>query len=313
MVPLPQVTVEVKTPQYELVSRFCGAKYWEEQYDALFAPDLTVDFPHAPPGMLQHLDRFEFDAFRFWLRHTVREMEQVGEVTIIPTTDPDLFFAVRFCRGRVYWAKRECEYANEHAMKIQVRDGRIAYYKDYFNPLAFYRALDIVLPAFTYDPDPDAPCCRMEPGVPSQLTPEHNRRRVHDNFLNPINFDAALEPIYAADIVMVCPNVPYSMPERYEGKDFDVENKWMFEVCTEMVGPEHTPAYESADGKWLILEENCYLHSLWSGHDGHYTQRELYMAYMEEGKIKHFRVYFNPINKFSSMNQSVPSFPYFNF
>ena len=61
------------------------------------------------------------------------------------------------------------------------------------------------------------------------------------------------------------------------------------------------------------MEANCYLRTLWSGHEGHYTQRELYMAYLVDGKISHFRVYFNSLNKFSSMNQSVPSFPYFNF
>ena len=103
------------------------------------------------------------------------------------------------------------------------------------------------------------------------------------------------------------------MPETYRGAEFDIENKWMFEMCVDMVGPETTPSYLSSDGKWLLVEANCYLRTLWSGHEGHYTQRELYMAYLVDGKISHFRVYFNSLNKFSSMNQSVPSFPYFNF
>lgn len=312
MVPLPKAEF-TPTPQAEPVVRFCSALFWEESYDDLFSDRLTVDFPHAPPGMLQHLDRFEFDAFRFWLRNTVREMEVVDRPTIIPTADPELFWAVRFTRGRVYWALRECDYANEHAMMIRVQEGKIVYLKDYFNPLAFYRALNIELPAFRYDPDPNAENCRMPEGEPSRLTEAANRQRVYDNFVNPINFDSSLESIYASDIVMVCPNVPYSMPEAYSGVDFDIENKWMFEVCLDMVGPETTPAYQSPDGKWLMVEANCYLRTLWSGHQGHYTQRELYMVYLVDGKISHFRVYFNPINKFSSMNQSVPSFPYFNF
>ncbi len=312
MVFLPKVDYP-STPQTELVRRFCANHFWEERWDELFAPDLVVDFPHAPPGMLQHLDRFEFDAFRFWLRNTVRELENVTEPTIIPTTDENVVWAVRFTKGRVYWALRECDYANEHAVMFRIRDGRIVYMKDYFNPLAFYRALNIELPAFRYDPDPDAENTRMPEGVPSRLTVEQNARRVYDNFVNPINFDSALEPIYASDIVMVCPNVPYSMPETYRGIDFDIENKWMFEMCVDMVGPETTPSYLSPDGKWLLVEANCYLRTLWSGHEGHYTQRELYMAYLVDGKISHFRVYFNSLNKFSSMNQSVPSFPYFNF
>ncbi len=67
------------------------------------------------------------------------------------------------------------------------------------------------------------------------------------------------------------------MPETYRGADFDIENKWMFEMCVDMVGPETTPSYLSPDGKWLLVEANCYLRTLWSGHEGHYTQRELYI------------------------------------
>lgn len=311
LIPLPEMAAEGRTPQYRLVWQFCTAPFWEERFDGLFAPELVADFPHAPPGMLQHMDRFEFDAFRFWLRHTVRHLE--AESVLLPTTDPETFWAVRFVRGQVYWAKRECSYANEHAMLIRLREGRIVYMKDYCNPLAFYRALGVELPAFRYDPDPDAPMVRMPEGAHSALTEQENVRRVLANFVNPIDFDPGLEPIYANDIVMVCPNAPYSMPEAYMGTDFDVENKWMFEHCVDMVAPDSTPYYWSVDGRWLIIEANCYLRTLWSGHEGHYIQRELYMVYLERGKIRHFRVYFNPINKFSSMNQSVPSFPYFNF
>jgi ketosteroid isomerase-like protein len=312
MISLPKPQ-RVDSPNAALVERFCNALYWEEAYADLFAPDVVVDFPHAPPGMLQHLDSFEFGAFCYWLRNTVRELHLVEEPTIIPTTDPNVFWAVRFTQGKVYWALRECDYANEHAMLIRIKEGKISYVKDYFNPLAFYRALNIELPAFRYDPDPVADNTRMPEGAVSALSEEVNRQRVIDNFTNPINFDSSLEPIYASDILMVCPNVPYSMLEGYSGVDFDIENQWMFQTCVDMVDPDVVPSYQSPDGKWLMVEANCYLRTLWSGHEGHYTQRELYIVYLENGKIKHFRVYFNPINKFSSMNQSVPSFPYFNF
>ena len=52
----------------------------------------------------------------------------------------------------------------------------------------------------------------------------------------------------------------------------------------------------------------------WSNKEGHYTQRELQIVHLDQqGKIDHFRVYFNPVCKFHSMNQSIPSFPYFNY
>ena len=311
-IPLPHAE-EIDSPQYRLVRRFLTEPFWQDAFDGLFDPNIIVDFPHAPPGMLQHLDAFEFSAFRFWLRNTILEMEPAAALTILPTGDPNRFWAVRHSRGRVCWAKKNCRYENEHAVLIEVCDGKIAYIKDYFNPLAFYEALDIQLPAFRYDPKPQAENTRMPEGMGSRLTEAENRQRVMDNFLNPINFDASLEPIYTSDVQMVCPNVPYSMPMVYEGKDFDVENQWMFEVCTDMVSPQQVPYDLSPDGKWLVIQANCYLATHWSGHEGHYTQRELYIAYLCGGKIQHFRVYFNPVNKFSSMNQMIPSFPYFNF
>ena len=131
-----------------------------------------------------------------------------AEAVILPTTDPESCWAVRFAKGRVHWAKRDCAYANEHALLIRLREERIVYLKDYFNPLAFYRALDLELPAFRYDPNPDAPMVRMPAGVSSALTEEENIQRVLANFINPIDFDPGLESIYANDIVMVCPNAP---------------------------------------------------------------------------------------------------------
>ena len=96
MVPLPYIPRPEAHPQDQLAGRFCLGKFWEESFDQLLSPDLVVDFPHAPPGMLQHMDRFEFDAFRFWLRNTVRELEVLPESAVLPTTDPEVFWAVRF-------------------------------------------------------------------------------------------------------------------------------------------------------------------------------------------------------------------------
>ncbi len=64
----------------------------------------------------------------------------------------------------------------------------------------------------------------------------------------------------------------------------------------------------------IIVESYGYGRTTWSNCDGHYFQRELQLVHLDtEGKVDHFRVYFNCLNKFNSMNQSVPSFPYFNF
>lgn len=315
MVPVPKLRPFEKTEGYLLVERFCTSPFWEEEYDDLFAPNLVVDFPHAPPGMLQHLTAFEFSAFRYWLRNTVRKMETVGGITIIPTTDPDIFWAIRMCAGEVYWAKKECKYENEHAILLHVRDGKLTYIKDYFNPIKFYDAMGIILPAYIFDPEDEPKAInRMPEGAVSRFSEEENVRRAVMNFANPIEFDDQGESIYATDVELVCPQVPYSMPELFVGKEFDTQTDWMFVACPEWnTTPESATLYLTPDPNIIIVESIGYGRTTWSKTDGHYTQRELQICFLENGKVKHFRVYFNPMNKFSSMNQSIPSFPYFNF
>lgn len=315
MYPVPKVHIPTKTDNYDLVQKFCNANFWEEQYRDLFTDDVAVDFPHAPPGMLQHLSSFEFlEAFRWWLRNTVRTMAPICEPTIIPTTDPNVFWAIRFCKGTVYWAQKECAYQNEHAIKITIRDGKIAALKDYFNAIEFYNALGISLPGYIFDPKEEAPSVRMPEGQPSKLSPELNRKRAIDNFVNPIEFDASLESIYTSDVTMVCPYVPFNMPEVYQGASFDTQTDWMFYACPEWTTPDESVGYyQSVDPNVIIVESEGYGRTTWSHKNGHYHQRELQIVFLEQEKVKHFRVYFNSMNKFASMNQMIPSFPYMNF
>lgn len=313
MVPLPKVHQVVENDQYALVKEYCTKPFWENEYDRLFDEQIVVDFPHAPPGFYQHLSAFEFGAFRYWLRHTVLEWENTAEPTVIQTKDPNVIWAVHFCKARVRWAKRECEYRNEHAVLFHLENGKIRAVKDYFNPIRFYDALGIVLPGFVFDTVEDWPSTRMPEGGASKFTREQNVRRAFANFANPIDVDGDPEPIYATDVVEVCPNAPYGMTEEYDGKRFDVQTEWMFRTVPEWNSDPHCPCYECLDPNVIVVESDGYGHTLWSNSDGHYTQRELQIVFLKDGKVSHFRVYFNPLCKFASMNQFIPTFPYFNF
>lgn len=313
MVPLPQVKNVIENEQYALVREYCENPFWQEQYDRLFDEKLVVDFPHAPPGFYQHFSAFEFGFFRYWLRNIIIEWQPQGEPTIIQTKDPNVLWAVYFSRAKMKLAKRPCDYHNEHAVRFTIRDGRIAHIKDYFNPLRFYDALDIRLPAFVYDPVASGPSTRMPPDGKSKFTLEQNMQRAFANFANPIDVDGDPEPIYAEDVLEVCPNAPYSMTETYSGASFDVQTEWMFRTVPEWNSDPNNPSYEALDPDVIVVESDGYGHTLWSGEDGHYCQRELQIVFLSNGKVKHFRVYFNPLCKFHSMNQSIPSIPFMNF
>ncbi len=82
------------SPQFTLLYTFIflllNSEFWQEAYNDLFADDILVEFPYAPPGMLQHMIPFEFAAYRYWLRQTVKTHKLTCPATVIPTTDPNL-------------------------------------------------------------------------------------------------------------------------------------------------------------------------------------------------------------------------------
>ena len=318
MVPFVNVRIDNESAQYQLVKQFAGAPFWETEYDKLFAPDIKVEFPHAVPGMPGYMIPYEFnEVFRYWLRQTVKNFRLIYDPCIIPTTDPDLFWVIRWTESDVYWARRDGKFQCEFVDRIIVKDGKIRELREYANPVAFYNALDIVLPNFNYllDIVDQAPTVRMEAGQRSHFTHEENVRRAVMNFANPINgHDDDPEPIYAHDMIEVCPFVPMDMPETFRGRDFDIQTEWMLRCCPEWETIEEVPFYQSTDPDIIIVESFGRGRMAWSNHDGHYTQRELQIVHLDtEGKIDHFRVYFNSLNKFYSMNQFIPAFPYFNY
>lgn len=317
MVLFPSVRNLPDSPQYHLVKKFLTVPYWQPEYASLFAGDILVDLPYAPPGMPQHLIPFEFQIYRHWLNETLHDWENTAEPAIIPTTDPDLFWAIRWGTGKSYWAKRHGEYTNELVYRIEVKDGKIQSFREYANPIAFYQAIDIVLPNFNYllDSVSEAENVRMRPGEASHFTPQENLKRAVANFADPINgHDEDPESIYACDMVEVTPFAPKDMVERWEGTAFDIQTEWMFRTVPEWNVIDHSPFYQAVDPNVIVVESYGYGRTTWSNKEGHYTQRELQIVHLDDqGKIDHFRVYFNPVCKFNSMNQSIPSFPYFNY
>ena len=206
MVLFPTVRNLPDSPQYHLVKRFLTVPYWQPEYADLFAENIVVDLPYAPPGMPQHLIPFEFKIYCHWLRETLRDWENTAEPAIIPTTDPDLFWAIRWGTGKSHWAKRDGIYTAELVYRIELRDGKIQSFREYANPIAFYEAIDVVLPNFNYllDCAAEAECVRMGPGQASHFTPGENLKRAVANFADPINgHDEDPEPIYADDLVAV--------------------------------------------------------------------------------------------------------------
>ncbi len=317
--PFPKINLKEKTEQYYIVERFLTKPYWEDEQKDLFAENVVVDYPYAPPGMHQHMSPYEFSLHCIWLKNIISDWKVVGEPVIIPTTDPNLFWAIRSESSNMYLALKNGEYYNECVYRIVLKDNLIQEFREYANPTEYYNVMGYVLPMWYYESDTvevgTAPLCRMPKDAISEFTTEQNRNRALQTFANPITFDdGSDESVYANDVYEATPYSPYDQKTNWSGEKFDVHVEWMIRRTLEWNTPDSFPFYLSTDPNVIIVESYGYGHMGWGGQEGHYTQRELQIAHLDEnGKIDHFRVYFNPMYKFFSINQSLPTIPYFNY
>jgi len=297
---------------YRIVERFINSDFWLPEHEECFSDDFTSDMPFAPPGMYQHFEnRFEYFTFNRWLNRSLKSWKLDALPRIYPTGNPDQFWTIRSGSGEIFWAGRTGEYRNEYLSFIVLKDGKVSYLKDYCDPLSFYKAIDIPIPVFDYDPPEKAPCVRMPLNGNSQYDEQTNYRRALAQFSNPIEPLEGDEPVYAYDVVETCPYAPLTMPKDFTDEAFDAQTAWMLRDVVEWNANPRPKVFMTPDPDIFIVETCGYGSTNWSKTPGRYTNREIMLIELETGKVKRFRVYFNPINKFSSINMSLPSFPYF--
>jgi len=302
----------MKNNNYGIVERFISSNFWLPEYENFYSNDFAADMPFAPPGMYQHFEnRFEYFTFNQWLRRSLKSWKLNAPPIIFPTQNLDQFWTIRSGSGEVFWAGRSGEFSGEFLSFIVFKEEKISYFKDYCDPLSFLKAIDISIPIFDYDPPDTAPCARMPLNGRSQYDRETNYKRALAQFSNPIESQEGNEPVYAYDVVETCPYAPLTMPKEFTGEAFDVQTAWMLRDVVEWNTNPLPKVFLTPDPDVFIVETCGYGSTNWSKTPGYYTNREIMLIELDAGKVKRFRVYFNPIHKFSSLNVSLPFFPYF--
>lgn len=103
----------------------------------LFAEDVIFEFPYAPSGLPRQL------AGRAALaRHLTRlgPLLEFGDMTLGAVYPGDETVVFEFsCRGR--GRRTGAAYDQDYISVVRLRDGRIAHYRDYWNPLVVLSAL----------------------------------------------------------------------------------------------------------------------------------------------------------------------------
>ena len=110
-----------------------------ETFPDMFAQDGVLEYPYAPPGLnATHTGRDAIVANFQRIRPLLR-IDEVFDVTEIRVSDAEV--VVLEFKGRGEGVVTKEPYDQRYISVIQVRDGLIVHYKDYWNPLALVRAV----------------------------------------------------------------------------------------------------------------------------------------------------------------------------
>lgn len=110
-----------------------------EGWIELFAEDATFELPFAPRNYPQRLEGKAaiWGYIRDYPKHI--DLHNFPEVIVHPTIDPDVIVAEMRAEGRVVATGKP--YRIGYISVVTVKDGKIACYRDYWNPLAVIEAL----------------------------------------------------------------------------------------------------------------------------------------------------------------------------
>mgnify|MGYP002623980557 CR=1 FL=1 len=310
-----------------VVQEFITGEFWSKEYADRVTDDFTVLFTNAPPGMPQFFEGAALKICAHWLRRTVKNWKVTVDEAYNVKGD-DLVWLVGSCSADTFWGNVEGAFASKIIVKARVKDGKLSHMRLMLDPLAFHRAAKIKYPIFPvdlWDPSVEAFLEQQRnapaPAVPTELdmSPEAIAARIDamlDCFRDKKCFAPLAEveysPEYVGDVWFLPPQVcgPHS-PEKLERME-----AWSAVSCT-VKGEDiwcHSTEYAlEEDSKLFFVELEGLGKVAWVGNEesGYYrNQYVLRLSVDDAGRFASMIEMLNPINKYNSINTSVPTFPY---
>lgn len=312
----------MKVKNCEVARTIVSNPFWNEEYAQFFAEGATLNYPSAPPGMPQYMDAYDTQLFLSWMRRTVKSWNvEVSEFHSTP--DPEIFFSIGFCGGKVFWGQRNGEYHSKYVMMVQVKNEKVVHIRMMIDPLGFLRAAGREVPIFHMDLDNPAVLHEMEhPSETLNIITDDNsldaseaaiKTRIEKNlmmFVRPEEGESILAPDYENNVYFLPPEVGVDYAK---GKE-DRLIAWSIASCPDMNFDPNAKIYATDGGKVFFGEVSLTSHTCWLGNDcvGQYRNRYYYVLRFDDlGRLRVYEEYMNPINKFNSINVSIPTFPYF--
>jgi ketosteroid isomerase-like protein len=316
-----------KIENREKVKTMLLSEYWLPKYDRLFSDNFTIDFPNAPPGMPQNMNPFNARCFKNWMSRTVKTWTVEPDYELYGTPDPGNFWAVRTCSGDVFWAGVNGHFKSKMVTNVTIENGEITHIKELFDPLQFLKAIGREAPVFRVDlTDERVLKFRKEAG--SRMTPppasnidmspeaiEKRRRNNLDAYRQADHYKAIMELLSVTeDCAHQVYFLPPEMKDAYYGEELELIEAWSGASCQKLVFDTGGVCHATDDPNVYFCEFSCFGDTDWIGNNapGKYRNNYFYiLRFADDGRLRCVEEYLNPINKFNSINVSIPSFPYY--
>ncbi len=310
----------------EVVKRAVISQFWKSERNELFADSFHIDFPNAAPGIPQCMDEFEVAAFFHWLDETVESWECNLE-DLYGTPDPNVFWAVSFIRAQVHWGGQDGLLETKRFGRYELKDGKIVFLSELTNPLKWLEAAGREIPIFHMDYNNDRVIAELEKNQNAPhnacmhlaTDPDSVNTRIANNLAAFMNGDywksvatiATYQPGYDSKVWFLPPEMRESYPE----EDMERVEMWSLLSCPYIEFDRRGRVWETDDPHVYFGEYRCIGITDWIGNNkpnSRYRNRYFYILHMNDaGEISGCEEILNPINKYNSINVSVPSFPYY--
>ncbi len=311
-----------KKQNYDLVQRMITSQYWRPENIAMFSGNFGLELPNAPPGMPQFFNHVDFLEYADWMTQTVKSWQVNPGYEIYGTKDENLFWVVRECSGDVHWAGRDGKFESRMVSRITTENGKVKHMKELFDPLSYLRAIGADVPTFHVKMDYDEiKKIKAQPAKPAappmDKSPAASAKRLANNLaVYKQGMDYKLEATVQTltdDCEWRVWFLPPEMKAAYFGDEKIGINIW---TDRSVISYKYIPGavvYETDDPSVYFTETGGSGISEWQGNNvrGRYRNRYVMFDKFENGAMVKHHEYLNPINKFNSINKSIPTFPYY--
>lgn len=310
---------------WETFRALAAAPYWQPEYAGYFAPECALELPYAPPGMPQYISAIERPLHFAWMTRTTKNWEFFEIEDFGAPADTDVFWLMRKGRCLAGWGGlKEQPFYSRFILKLTITGGKVTALKELSDPLAFLRAAGRELPLFPMIIDPEAAekerplieakrsavfVCDDPPEV-CQARKEASLDALRHHRIDPAYSDAMPEaPNIDGSLYFAPPEMDEDCTPHRQPGHLD----WLMKCeIDSSYSSNEFPVYATGDPD-VYFDETCFngqMHWL-GGPPGYYRNVYVDRIVFDHGYIKEFSEALNPINKFNSLNVSLPSFPYF--